>query len=172
MGLCLTMKELAPLAGKTYRRLHDIDKLLPDDKKLFVAGEDGKCDAATFVQHWVDYNVEKAKGASEDKTLEDVKAEHEAVKMRKTELEVQRMEGELLPYGDVVQLWTELSNAIAQNMLHFAAKVAPMVAGMTSVEAVAGIIDDHMRVLMNNIADTPLPDYVTGRGETADKEGD
>ena len=47
-GIYLTKKELATIAGYTYRRLHDIDMGLPDGKKLFVKGEGGKYDLALF----------------------------------------------------------------------------------------------------------------------------
>ena len=38
----LSKKDLASIAGYTYRRLYDIDKAAEKDKKLFVAGEGGK----------------------------------------------------------------------------------------------------------------------------------
>lgn len=57
--MTLTKKELASIAGYTYRRLHDIDLSLPDDEKLFVADDDGKYKLDVFVQHWVKYNVER-----------------------------------------------------------------------------------------------------------------
>ena len=41
MGVSMTKKELATIAGYTYRRLYDIDRDLPEGKKLFVAGEGG-----------------------------------------------------------------------------------------------------------------------------------
>ena len=57
MGVSMTKKELATIAGYTYRRLYDIDRDLPEGKKLFVKGEGGKYDLAIFVQKWVEYNV-------------------------------------------------------------------------------------------------------------------
>ena len=84
MAQSMTKKELANIAGYTYRRLHDIDRDLPDNKKLFVESEGGKYDLALFVQRWVKYNVENEAGDEDD--LDLVKARHEAVKMQKTEL--------------------------------------------------------------------------------------
>lgn len=55
-----TKKELAQIAGYTYRRLYDIDLSLPQEKKLFVKGDGGKYDLAVFVQRWVNYNVANA----------------------------------------------------------------------------------------------------------------
>ena len=94
MGIYLTKKELATVAGYTYRRLHDIDMGLPEDGKLFVKGEGGKYDLALFVQRWVRYNVDNETG--DDQTLDEVKARHEIVKTRKTELEVARLVGKLV----------------------------------------------------------------------------
>ena len=103
MGIYLTKKELATVAGYTYRRLHDIDMGLPDDGKLFVKGEGGKYDLALFVQRWVKYNVDNETG--DDQTLDEVKARHEIVKTRKTELEVARLEGKLVDVHEIRRLW-------------------------------------------------------------------
>ncbi|MBR6224322.1 MAG: hypothetical protein IKR02_01210, partial [Firmicutes bacterium] len=54
----MTKKELATIAGYTYRRLYDIDRDQPPDRKLFVESEGGKYDLAVFVQRWVEYNVQ------------------------------------------------------------------------------------------------------------------
>lgn len=77
-----TKKELATLAGYTYRRLYDIDAGLPNDSKLFVESEDGKYDLALFIQRWVKYNIDRETNDAAD--LDLVKARHEVVKTRKT----------------------------------------------------------------------------------------
>ena len=94
MSVEMTKKDLASLTGYTYRRIYDIDRDLPPDKKLFVAGDGGKYDAAIFVQRWVDFKVNRETEDIED--LDVVKARHEAVKIEKTELEVARMRGALI----------------------------------------------------------------------------
>ena len=157
MGIELTKKELATVAGYTYRRLHDIDMSLPEDGKLFVKGEGGKCDLAVFVQRWVKYNLEK--NTEDDKTLEEAKTIHEMVKTRKTELEVARLEGRLVDVNDVKKLWGDIANAVMQNMIRLPSKIAPQVTMMESVEKIKMIIDGEMRAVLAIIADTPLPVY-------------
>lgn len=157
MGIELTKKELATVAGYTYRRLHDIDMSLPEDGKLFVKGEGGKCDLAVFVQRWVKYNLEK--NTEDDKTLEEAKTIHEMVKTRKTELEVARLEGKLVDVTDVKKLWGDIANAVMQNMIRLPSKIAPQVTMMGSVERIRTIIDEEMRAVLASIADTPLPVY-------------
>jgi ribosomal protein L11 methylase PrmA len=44
MGISMTKKELASIAGYSYRQLYNIDRDLPDNGKLFVEGEGGKYD--------------------------------------------------------------------------------------------------------------------------------
>lgn len=167
----LTMKELAAIAGYTYRRLHDIDETQPDTKKLFVKSADGKkYDLIQFVQRWVEYNVDKATG--DDQSLDDVKAQHEAIKMRKTELEVEKMEGRLVDVRDVMLLWTSITGTIMQNMLNLPAKVAPRITGISSVEFVASVIDEEIRTILTNLADTPLPDYAAQFANDNGAEGE
>ena len=171
MGICMTKKELATVAGYTYPRLYDIDRDLPEDKKLFVAGEGGKYDLAIFVQRWVAYNIaNEAKGEQLD--LEKVKAKHEAIKAEKTQLEVDRMRGELVDVQDVRKLWGDIAGTVTQSLLNLPSKVAPMLRMMDNVELIASIIDEDVRKILNEIADTPLPDYAAEPTESEDDDGE
>ena len=168
MSVEMTKKELATIAGYTYRRIYDIDRDLPPEKKLFVAGEGGKYDLAIFVQRWVEYNVQRDTEDVED--LDAVKARHEAVKIEKTELEVAKMRGQLIAIQDVMRLWGDVANTVMQNMIHLASKVAPMVRMMDNVEQIANVIDTEVRKTLTDISNTPLPDYAAA--ETEDSEED
>lgn len=171
MGVTMTKKELATIAGYTYRRLYDIDRDLPDGKKLFVTGEDGKYDLAIFVQKWVEYNVaNESNGADYD--LDTVKAKHEIIKAEKTQLEVDRMRGQLIDVQDIHRLWGDIANTIKKNLLHLPSKVAPQVIMMDNVEIIASIIDEEIRKILNDIADTPLPEYVTVKERKEESEED
>lgn len=153
--MTMTKKQLAEVAGYTYRRLHDIDMGLPDGEKLFVKSEDGKYDLAYFVQRWVKYNISNE--VDNDKSLDDVKAEHEQVKMRKTELEVMRIEGLLVDVYEVKKLWGDIAHTVMQTMLRLPTLVAAQVTGLKSKDEVARIIDSEIRNALESIADTPLP---------------
>ena len=169
-NLELTKKELATVAGYTYRRLHDIDMSLPEDGKLFVKGEGGKCDLADFVQRWVKYNLDK--GTEDEKSLEEAKTLHEMVKTRKTELEVARLEGRLVDVTDVKKLWADIANAVMQNLIRLPSKIAPQVTMMGSVEKIRTIIDEEIRAVLANIADTPLPVYAADGESEEEAEED
>ena len=151
----LTKKELAEIAGYTYRRLYTIDRDLPEDKKLFVDGKDGKYSLAHFVQRWVQYNVETEESASNDLDLE--KAMHEAVKRRKTEIQVEMLEGQLVEVAAVSKLWADIAATVASRFMNLARKVAPSLVMMGSVENIEAIIDREVRDALEMIADTPLP---------------
>lgn len=168
MGIYLTKKELATIAGYTYRRLHDIDMGLPDNGKLFVKGEGGKYDLALFVQRWVQYNVDNETG--DDQTLDEVKARHEIVKTRKTELEVARLEGKLVDVYEIRKLWGGVANTVMQNMLRLPSKVSPRLVMLKDAEVIAGIIDAEMRDTLTQIADTPLPDEAADTAEDEESE--
>lgn len=157
MAICLTKKELASVAGYTYRRLYDIDRDLPNEDKLFVPGESGKYDLALFVQRWVAYNLGVQQG--KDQSLDEVKAIHELVKTRKTELEVARMEGQLVDVQDVRRLWADIANSVMQNLIRIPSKVAPLLTMMDNVQAISGILDAEIREALEQVAETPLPDY-------------
>lgn len=166
MGIYLTKKELATIAGYSYRRLHDIDMGLPDDGKLFVKGEGGKYDLALFVQRWVRYNVDNETG--DDQTLDEVKARHEIVKTRKTELEVARLEGKLVDVYEIRRLWGGVANTVMQNMLRLPSKVSPRLVMMKDSEMIASIIDQEIRDTLTLISETPPP--VEAAAEDTDDE--
>lgn len=158
----MTKQELADLTGLTYRQLFNINKKLleeDEDKALFVKGEDAKkCDLAIFVQRWVDYNVEKCSASAED--LDAVKAAHESVKMRKTQLEVDKMEGSLVDVQDVRKIWGDIANTVMQGMIHLPSTLAPMVRGMENVEVITSVIDTEVRKVLEELSETPLPAYL------------
>ena len=169
--IALTKKQLAELAGYTYRRIYDIDKNLPKEKKLFVETDGGKYDAALFVQRWVDYNMEQGLPDVED--LEVVKARHEVVKTQKTELEVARMRGQLVDVQDVKRIWGDVLNALQQNLLHLPSKIGPQVQGLDSLEIIEGLIDAEIRNCLTEAADAPLPEYADDTTEDVDEtDGD
>lgn len=166
MAISLTKKELATIAGYTYRRLHDIDMGLPENAKLFVKGEGGKYDLALFVQRWVQYNVDNESAG--DQTLDEVKARHEVVKTRKTELEVARLEGKLVDVQEIRRLWGGIANTVMQNMLRLPSKVSPRLVMMKDSEMIASIIDQEIRDTLTLISETPLPEEAAT--ENADDE--
>lgn len=166
----LTKKELANIAGYTYRRLYDIDRDLPDNRKLFVQGKDSsKYDLALFVQRWVEYNVALHQTET-SYDLDEVKARHEAIKAEKTQLEVDRMRGQLIDVADVKKLWADIANTVMQNMIHLPDKLAPQLIMRDNTEEIADIISEEIRTTLDGIADTPLPDYVEDDEDTDETE--
>lgn len=155
MAAAMTKKELATVAGYTYRRLHDIDAGLPKERKLFVKAEDGGYDLALFVQRWVKYNVDH--GTSEEVSLEEAKAIHEQVKIEKTQLEVARMRGELVDVNDVRRLWGNVASTVVQNLMRLPGKIGQQVFMLNNRELVNGIIEKEIRDCLTAIAETPLP---------------
>ena len=166
----MTKKDLATIAGYTYRRLYDIDRSLPQEKKLFVETDDGKYDLPTFVQRWVDYNIENNCDTPED--LDTVKARHEEIKLQKTSLEVEQMRGQLIDVQDVRKLWGDIANTIMQAFIHLPSTLAPMVQGLNSVKIINGIIDAEIRRILNGLAETPLPVYAADKNEESEDDGE
>lgn len=166
-NISMTKKDLADIAGYTYRRLYDIDRALPEDGKLFVEGADGKCDLALFVQRWVAYNAEKGSGA--EMALDEVRAIHETVKTQKTRIEVAKLEGQLVDIRDVYRLWADVAKTVTLNMTRLPSKLAPLLIMMDSADKIKAVIEEEMNAALTAIADTPVPvvDAVT-----VDKEQD
>ncbi len=153
----LTQGELAELAGYSTKQLSRINAGLDDDKKLFVKAEGAGYDVASFVQHWVQYNVSKAMGDVDD--FDKVKTIHEKVKTRKTELEVSRMEGSLVDARDVRKLWGDEIQTMKQGLFRLPGMLAPMLQGEMSIEVIKRTIDAEIRRALEDFADGKMPDY-------------
>ena len=166
-GIYLTKKELATVAGYTYRRLYDIDMGLPEEDKLFVKGEGSKYDLALFVQRWVRYNVNNE--SESEQSLDDAKTKHEIIKTRKTELEVAKLEGRLVDVYEIRRLWGGVASTVMQNMIRLPSKVAPRLVMVGNVDLISGILDEEIRLVLNELAETPLPETAA---EVTDDEED
>lgn len=157
MDIRLTKKELAEISGYTYRWLHNIDKGLPKEEKLFVAGEDGKYDLATFVQRWAAYHASGRSAADGKLTLEEAKTMHEQVKMQKSQMEVARLRGELVDINEVRRLWVGVAKTVSQNLMRLPGALAQQVTGLTDQEIVSGILEKEIREALTEISKTPVP---------------
>lgn len=167
MGLTLKQKELAELVGLTDRHIRRIDQTLEPDEKLLVKAEDGRFDAALFVQRYLAMKIREVTEGMED--LDAVKARHEIVKTEKTQLEVAKMRGELLDYRDVRKTWSDIGAAIRNAMLNLPGQLAPILRGMESVEMIAGIIDGEIRRALEKLSDTDLPKFAVEVPEEAEE---
>lgn len=164
----MTKKELASVAGYTYRRLYDIDRELPKEKKLFIESEDGKYDLALFVQHWLEYNLQK--NTEEEDDLKTIKAKHEVVKTQKTKLEVEKLRGQLIDVEDVRKLWGDVITTVTQNMIHLSSRVSPLLLMQGNTEVIGEIIDEEVRRILNDMTEVPIPDYAK-EDEEAQSDG-
>lgn len=166
--ICLSKRALSEIAGYTYRWMHNIDLGLPTEGKLFVKGDNGQYQLSLFVQRWAKYNAEQ--NTVEDKSLEEVKAIHERIKTRKTELEVERLEGKLVDVAEIKKLWATIARTVTQNMMRIPNQIAPRLQMLDNVEVISAMIADEIRNALEAVSETPLPEYVAADDETEEGE--
>ena len=156
--IALTKKELAKVAGYSYRRLFDIDAALPKEKKLFVRSEDDdkKYDLSLFVQRWVAYNSQISEEESEE--LSAIKAKHEAVKMEKTKIEVSRLKGEYVSISELAPLWTQIAATVNERFNALASKVAPSLVMIGDPDIIEEIIEREVRDAQSLLSSMPRPE--------------
>lgn len=154
-----TQTELADLVGYSRKQLYNINRELPDEKKFFVMGEGEKYDLSLFVKRWAAYCVDKA--TSKTNSFEKAKTAHEVIKTEKTQLEVQRLRGELVDVQEIRQLWGRVINDAMKNLLNLPKKIAPTLTMIESSETIADMIDVELRSALTDISETPLPDFIT-----------
>ena len=169
------VKELAALVGLTDRRLRQINEALDDDKKLIVRKEGEKrADLAMFVRRWADYKVSTVKKTGEI-TLEEAKTEHELLKIQKTQIEVKRLQAEVVPVADVVALAQEIVAGTKNNLLHIPATLAPVLARIDDVEEIEEVMATAIRESLEDLSrlknyEPPIVD--AGSTDSEDDEDD
>lgn len=178
MDTALTKKELAALAGYSYQRMHTIDQSLPPSGKLFVKSEanEKKFDLAFFVQRWAAYNqMIGGKGETEE-DLDAAKAKHEVWKMRKTELEVGRMQGEYVPLEDVDRMWSNICGTVASRLTSLPQKLAPTLVAIEDPDTIEAMIEREVREAMAMMANAALPGeqetFADAEADEAEEDGD
>lgn len=161
----MTKQDLSELTGLSYRQIFNINKKLVEAGRdsLFVRGDGDGYDLATFVRRWIDYRVEAETENAGD--LEAVKAAHEAVKMRKTQLEVDRMENSLVEAREVRRVWGDIANAVMQNLLRLPGTLAPQLSGMENTDLITSLLDSEIRKVLTALSDLPLPGYLLAAEE-------
>mgnify|MGYP006988840907 CR=1 FL=1 len=161
MNIAMTKKELASVAGYTYRRLHDIDTSLPSNQKLFVLSdtEEKKYDLAIFVQRWVAYNSQISE--AEDDELSTIKARHEVVKMEKTKIEVSKLKGEYVSISALAPLWSQIAATVADRLNNLANKLAPSLVMIADADIIEQAIEREVRDALSALNSMPVPETET-----------
>lgn len=89
----------------------------------------------------------------------DAREEYEIARARKvaaeatiTELELAKVNGELVAADDVVQAWSDTLMVLKSRLISMPAKAAPLVASEESAGACQKIIDDLVREALNELS--------------------
>ncbi len=150
------MEELAQLVDKSERRIRQIDSGLDEKEKLLKKGEGGKYDLFFFVKQWTEYNI-KLKVGGKQLNLDDIKAQHEQLKMEVTQIELGKMRGDICSTEDVFKIWAELAKNVAGKLLGIPSALAPRITGLDNTEVVEAAIEKEIRESLREISRTPMP---------------
>lgn len=142
---------LAQMLGLTQQQI----KNLVDNGVVIKVGR-GKYDAIQSVKNYIngmrDREELRNKKPEEIRVMvEAQKLEHEAVKTRKTQLQVMQMEGSLHHAEDVRAIWNNIVVAAKSRLLAIGVKVSPQVTGETDATVIKDAIDREVREALTEI---------------------
>lgn len=120
--------------------------------QVLVKVKRGVYDLERSVQGYIEYKLESMEQGQEEKSLDEIRAVHEAWKMRKTQIAVRLMEGKVHRAEDVERLWTQCAAAVRSRLLGIPVKAAPQVAGMEAAGEVQKILQREVVEALNEIA--------------------
>ena len=145
---------LANCLGITPRRVQLLAK-----QGAVVKLRRGVYDLEKSVQSYITYKLENLEENQEQKSLDEIRADHERWKMRKTQLAVQLLEGKLHRAEDVERVWTQSAAAVRSRLLGIPVKAAPQVAGMEDAGEIQQVLQREVAEALNEIAGYDPADF-------------
>lgn len=150
----ISTDDLARCLGITTRW---VQRLARD--QVVVKVKRGVYDLERSVQGYIEYKLESMEQGQEEKSLDEIRADHEGWKMRKTQIAVRLMEGKVHRAEDVERLWTQCAAAVRSRLLGIPIKVSPEVAGMEDAGEIQKIIQREVAEALNELAAYDPADY-------------
>lgn len=120
--------------------------------QVLVKVKRGVYDLERSVQGYIEYKLESMEQGQEEKSLDEIRADHERWKMRKTQLAVQLLEGKLHRAEDVERVWSQSAAAVRSRLLGIPVKAAPQVAGMEDAGQIQKVLQRVVAEALNEIA--------------------
>ena len=145
---------LANCLGITPRRVQLLAK-----QGAVVKLRRGVYDLEKSVQSYIAYKLESLEQSQEQKSLDEIRADHERWKMRKTQLAVQLLEGKLHRAEDVERVWSQSAAAVRSRLLGIPVKAAPQVAGMEDAGEIQQVLQREVAEALNEIAGYDPADF-------------
>ena len=145
---------LANCLGITPRRVQLLAK-----QGAVVKLRRGVYDLEKSVQSYITYKLESLEESQEQKSLDEIRADHERWKMRKTQLAVQLLEGKLHRAEDVERVWMQSAAAVRSRLLGIPVKAAPQVAGMEDAGEIQQVLQREVAEALNEIAGYDPSDF-------------
>ena len=145
---------LANCLGITPRRVQLLAK-----QGAVVKLRRGVYDLEKSVQSYITYKLESLEESQEQKSLDEIRADHERWKMRKTQLAVQLLEGKLHRAEDVERVWTKSAAAVRSRLLGIPVKASPQVAGMEDTGEIQQVLQREVAEALNEIAGYDPADF-------------
>ena len=145
---------LANCLGITPRRVQLLAK-----QGAVVKLRRGVYDLEKSVQSYITYKLESLEEGQEQKSLDEIRADHERWKMRKTQLAVQLLEGKLHRAEDVERVWSQSAAAVRSRLLGIPVKAAPQVAGMEDTGEIQQVLQREVAEALNEIAGYDPADF-------------
>lgn len=114
----------------------------------------GEYEMAASIQSYIRYLQRSRQGNSGSDELLKIKTRKEEAKTRMAEMEVRRLEGELIPASDVAKAWTDMVAHLRAKMLALPAKLAPQLLAAEDLNATQTLLKKQITEALQELAGT------------------
>jgi len=109
----------------------------------------GKYDLAACVQWYIDYRVRLASPATK---FDNARLRKMVADAKKREIEVKKLEGDLIPADKVAEAWTTILGAVRAKLLSIPTKMAPLVLAADDLAEAQEIIKGQIYEVLNELS--------------------
>lgn len=150
----VSTEQLANCLGITTRRVQLLAK-----ENVVLKLRRGTYDLEKSVQGYIAYKLESLEQSQEQKSLDEIRGDHERWKMRKTQLAVRLMEGKLHRAEDVERVMTQCAATVKSRLLAIPVKVSPEIAGLEDPAKIQKVLQREVADALNEVAEYDPADY-------------
>lgn len=148
---------LSDIIGVGDRRIRQLA-----DEGIIIRAAKGRYNLKESIKNYI-LNLKVAIDNKEDPdqelTLDEIKAQHEKVKMHKSQLQLQLMQGELHKSSDVEQVMTDMLSSFRARLLNLPAKTAPLLVMRDNPEWIREVLTKEVIEVLGELKDYDPKDF-------------
>ena len=148
---------LAEIIGVSDRRIRQLA-----DEGVLVRVSKGRYNLKDSMKNYIlnlRIAVDKGEDYDKDQSLEEIKAQHEKVKMHMSQLKLASMQGEIHKSSDVERVMMDMLSSFRTRLLNLPPKIAPLLVMRDNTDWIRGSLNKEILEVLKELKDYDPKDF-------------